>query len=167
MKRILHLQKVSITYANGFCAAHDISFAVTEGECLAIVGESGSGKTTIARAALGLLPVNTKIEGSIRVLETEVVGAGEKVLRNLRGLTVGFVAQDPYSNFNPLTRIYNHIGEAWRVHALEPPKNRIVDRSKDLASKLPQKRRRCIRTSGAAECCNERRLRQPERTSRS
>ncbi len=101
MKHILHFQKVSVTYANGFCAARDVSFAMTEGECLAIVGESGSGKTTIARAALGLLPVNTKIEGSIRVSETEVVGAGEKVLRNLRGLVVGFVAQDPYSSFNP------------------------------------------------------------------
>ena len=139
MKRILHLQKVSVTYANGFCAARDVSFAMTEGECLAIVGESGSGKTTIAKAALGLLPVNTKIEGSIRVLDTEIVGAGEKVLRNLRGLTVGFVAQDPYSSFNPLTRIYNHIDEAWRVHRLEPPKGTIVRALERLGIKIAAK----------------------------
>lgn len=139
MKQILHFQKVSVTYANGFYAARDVSFAMTEGECLAIVGESGSGKTTIARAALGLLPVNTKIEGSIRVSETEVVGAGEKVLRNLRGLTVGFVAQDPYSGFNPLSKIYNHISEAWRVHALEPPKNLIVGALEKLGIKTAEK----------------------------
>ncbi len=38
-------------------AARDVSFAVGQGECLALVGESGSGKTTIARAIAGLHPV--------------------------------------------------------------------------------------------------------------
>jgi peptide/nickel transport system ATP-binding protein len=139
MKQILQFQKVSITYANEFCAARDVSFAMTEGECLAIVGESGSGKTTIARAALGLLPVNTKITGSIRVLETEIVGAKEKTLRNLRGLAVGFVTQDPFSAFNPLTRIYTHIAEAWRIHALEPPKGAIIDSLERLGIKTAAK----------------------------
>lgn len=123
----ISFENVNITYANGFCAARDVSFAVEAGECLAIVGESGSGKTTLARAALGLLPAKASVSGSIRVAETEIVGASNRTLRSLRGLVVGFVAQDPFAACNPLARVNSHIAEAWRVHALEPPENSIVD----------------------------------------
>lgn len=123
----IEFENVSITYANGFCAARNVSFAVEAGECLAIVGESGSGKTTLVRAALGLLPETAKISGSIRVGETEVVGASNRTLRSLRGLVVGFVAQDPFAACNPLARVVTHVAEAWRVHGFEPSENSIVD----------------------------------------
>ncbi len=124
---VIEFKNVSVVYANGFCAAHGISFEIAAGECLAIVGESGSGKTTVSRAALGLLPADAKISGSIRIGASEIVGAPEKTLRNLRGLVVGFVAQSPFSAFNPLARIYRHISEAWLVHQINPPKNSIID----------------------------------------
>ncbi len=128
MKRnVISFENVNITYANEFCAARDVSFAIEEGECLAIVGESGSGKTTLARAALGLLPATAKISGSIRVGETEIVGASNRTLRSLRGLVAGFVAQDPFAACNPLARVTTHVAEAWHVHALEPPENAVVD----------------------------------------
>ncbi len=44
--------------------ASDVSFAVNQGECVALVGESGSGKTTIARTVAGLHPVAS---GEIRL----------------------------------------------------------------------------------------------------
>ena len=128
MKRsVIKFQDVSVVYANGFRVVRGVSFEIEAGECLAIVGESGSGKTTISRAALGLLPSGAAVSGSIRIGETEVVGASEKTLRNLRGLIVGCVAQEPFSAFNPLTRIYDHIAEAWRVHRLDAPRKRITD----------------------------------------
>lgn len=123
----IKFENVNITYANGFCAARDVSFAIEAGECLAVVGESGSGKTTLARAALGLLPATAKISGSIRVGETEIVGASNRTLRSLRGLVAGFVAQDPFAACNPLARVTTHVAEAWRVHGFEPPENSIVD----------------------------------------
>ena len=124
---VITFQNVSVVYANGFRAVRGVSFEIGAGECLAIVGESGSGKTTISRAALGLLPAGTTVTGSIRIGATEIIGAPAKVLRNLRGLVVGFVAQEPFSSFNPLARIYNHIAEAWRVHRLDAPRNRIIN----------------------------------------
>lgn len=124
---VIKFQDVSVVYANGFRAVRGVSFEIKAGECLAIVGESGSGKTTISRAALGLLPATAMVTGSIRIGETEIVGAPVKVLRNLRGLIVGFISQEPFSAFNPLARIYNHISEAWRVHALEPPRDSIIN----------------------------------------
>ncbi len=126
-QNVIEFNRLSVTYSNGFCAAHEVSFVVKEGECLAIVGESGSGKTTLARAALGLLPANTKITGSIRVGETEIVGASTETMRGLRGLVLGFVAQDPFGSCNPLARVGSHIADAWRVHGIEPPKNSIVE----------------------------------------
>jgi len=126
-RNVIKFQNVNITYANGFSAVRGVSFEIRAGECLALVGESGSGKTTIAKAALGLLPATAKITGSILIDDTEIVGATEKTLRNLRGLVIGFVVQDPFSAFNPLTRIYNHIAEAWRVHRLEPSADLIID----------------------------------------
>lgn len=128
MKRtVLKFQNVSVVYANGFCAVRDVNFEIAAGECLAIVGESGSGKTTIARAALGLLPKGATVKGSIRIGDAEIVGASEPALRNLRGLVAGFVAQEPFSSFNPLTKIYHHIGEAWLVHAQKPPHDFIIE----------------------------------------
>ncbi|MEJ7578396.1 MAG: ATP-binding cassette domain-containing protein [Pyrinomonadaceae bacterium] len=123
----LSFENVSITYPNGTRAAHEVSFRVEEGECLALVGESGSGKTTLVRAALGLLPANTNVSGSIRVGETEIVGAAFQILRGLRGLVAGFVPQDPFAACNPLARIYDHVAEAWRVHDMRPPARAITN----------------------------------------
>lgn len=129
---ILQFKNVSIAYANGFRAVCDVNFAVEKGECLAIVGESGSGKTTLAKAALGILPKNTKISGSIKIGNMEIVGASEKTLRKIRGLFAGFVAQEPFSAFNPLFSVFDHIAEAWRIHDLTPVKTEIYNSLENL-----------------------------------
>lgn len=123
---VISFENVTITYPNGTCAVRGVSFTVGEGESLALVGESGSGKTTLARATLGLLPAGTRINGSIRVCGTEIVGASAQELRNLRGLIVGFVAQDPFAACNPLDRVRDHVAEAWRAHGMRPPDEAIT-----------------------------------------
>lgn len=126
MNPVLRFDKVTITYPNGCCAVREVSFALEAGECLALVGESGCGKTTMAKAVLGLLPRGTKSSGAIRVGATEVIGATEHTLRGLRGLQVGYVAQEPFSACDPLRSVGDHVAEAWRVHGLRPP-NGAVD----------------------------------------
>lgn len=42
------------TYAGEVKAVRGVSFAIKEGEALAIVGESGCGKTVTAKAIMGL-----------------------------------------------------------------------------------------------------------------
>ncbi len=129
---VLEFQDVSIDYPNGFRAASGVSFSVEAGQCLAIVGESGSGKTTLARAALGILPKGSRVSGSIRTGDTEIVGASEKTLRRVRGLMAGFVSQEPFSSFNPIARVYDHLAEAWRVHARRPDALTIYGSLEDL-----------------------------------
>ena len=66
-------------------AAQDINFTVSPGEVLAVVGESGSGKSTSAMSLLGLLPVNGRASGSVRLSGEELIGAEKKRLRQIRG----------------------------------------------------------------------------------
>lgn len=144
-KTILQFSDVEITYANGFCAVRGISFALESGECLAIVGESGCGKTTLVRGALGVLPKNAKVSGSIKIGETEITEASEKTLKNLRGLKIGFIAQEPFSAFNPLASVFDHVSEAYRVHGFRPKAESIfaslkkfgVENAEKIARKFP------------------------------
>ncbi len=124
---VISFEDVTVTYANGKQAVRGVTFHVEEGECLALVGESGSGKTTIARAALGLLPIETRMSGSIRVAGTEVINADARTLRGLRGLVAGFVAQDPFAACNPLDRVGDHVAEAWLAHGIQPPKGAVTN----------------------------------------
>jgi peptide/nickel transport system ATP-binding protein len=121
----LEFKDVSVTYPNGFRAVRGASFHIGKDDCLAIVGESGSGKTTLVKAALGILPTGAKVSGSIKFNETEIIGASEKTLRQIRGLVAGFVAQEPFSAFNPIFSVLDHIKEVWRFHGLKPQSEKI------------------------------------------
>lgn len=84
-------------------AVDDLSLTVQAGETLALVGESGSGKTTIARAVLGLVPVE---EGRIRIAGQDIAGNPAAV----RG-RVQFIFQDPQSSLDPRYRAWQSITE--------------------------------------------------------
>ncbi|MCX4095914.1 dipeptide ABC transporter ATP-binding protein [Nocardia sp. alder85J] len=103
-------------------AVHDLTLRVRPGEIVALVGESGSGKSTTAHAIIGLLPDTARLTGgSITVAGTEVVGAPERVLRRLRGSTVGLVPQDPMVGLNPTQRIGQQVAEAVRLRGVRGP----------------------------------------------
>jgi len=122
---ILTFENVTVEYETGARAVRNVNLSLCQDECLALVGESGCGKTTLVRAALGVLPPDTQVFGSIRVGTSEVLSASKHTLRQLRGPVVGFVAQDPYKACNPLDQVEAHVAEAWRAHALTPPRGVI------------------------------------------
>ncbi|WP_119268544.1 ABC transporter ATP-binding protein [Taklimakanibacter deserti] len=95
-----------------------VSYSVAAGETLAIVGESGSGKTVLNFFPLGLMPlgVSVSITGSIRFDGKELVGAGEGLLRKLRGGSIGVIFQDPMSALNPARTICRQIAEVAELH---------------------------------------------------
>ena len=98
-------------------AVDQVSFELAAGEVLAIVGESGSGKTVTAQTIIGLTrAAGARIDGSVRIGERELLGAGESELREVRGERIGMVFQDPMTSFNPVYRVGAQIVEAIRAH---------------------------------------------------
>ncbi|RLU99318.1 ABC transporter ATP-binding protein [Streptomyces griseocarneus] len=97
-------------------AVRGVDLALRRGEVLGLVGESGSGKSTVALAAMGLLPRTARVGGSVRVGGDEVLGAGERELAALRGRRMAMVFQDPLSALTPVHRVGDQIAEAVRIH---------------------------------------------------
>jgi microcin C transport system ATP-binding protein len=95
-----------------------VGFTLDRGETLALVGESGSGKSLTALSLLQLLPPGAVCGGRVVVDGQSVIGAGDGLLRRLRGGVAGMVFQEPMTSLNPLTRIGRQIAEAVQLHQL-------------------------------------------------
>nr|WP_232292127.1 ABC transporter ATP-binding protein [Frankia sp. QA3] len=100
-------------------AVSEASLAIGPRELVALVGESGSGKSTVALALLGLLGATGRVTGgSIRLRDRELVGRGERELRRLRGVEIGYVPQDPMTSLNPVQRVGVQVAETLVIHGL-------------------------------------------------
>ncbi|MET9906225.1 ABC transporter ATP-binding protein [Streptomyces sp. NPDC006476] len=118
-EKVLEVEGLGVTFGTetgDVSALCDISLHVHTGETLALVGESGSGKSTVALAAMGLLPGNARVSGRVRIDGRDVVGAGEGELARLRGRTASMVFQEPATALDPLTRVGAQIAEVIRNH---------------------------------------------------
>jgi len=97
-------------------AVKGVSFTVAKGETVALVGESGSGKSVTALSTVSLLGPNARVEGSVKYLGREMVGADEPTLRDVRGNDISFIFQEPMTSLNPLHSIEKQIGESLALH---------------------------------------------------
>ena len=98
-------------------AVNGVSFNLERGKVLGIVGESGSGKSVTAYSIMQILASTGKIVGgSIKLDGQELVGAGEKVMRTVRGNKVSIIFQDPMTSLNPTHTIGHQIMEAILLH---------------------------------------------------
>jgi microcin C transport system ATP-binding protein len=93
-----------------------VGFTLDRGETLALVGESGSGKSLTALSLLQLLPPGAVCSGRVVVDGQSVIGAGDRLLRRLRGGVAGMVFQEPMTSLNPLARIGDQVAEAVQLH---------------------------------------------------
>ncbi|MGW1230603.1 ABC transporter ATP-binding protein [Streptomyces sp. NPDC002530] len=99
---VLEIRDLEVRYGRGRRrrpALRGVSLDVVPGETVGLIGETGSGKTTLARAALGLVPVAA---GSVRVAGEEVSAYRPRQWRALRRRgVVQYVFQDPLRSLDP------------------------------------------------------------------
>jgi microcin C transport system ATP-binding protein len=118
---LLQVKDLSVAFGQGegrVDAVKHISFAIDKGRTMALVGESGSGKSVSALSVLQLLPyaVASHPSGSIVFDGQELLGAGEDVLRKVRGDRISMVFQEPMTSLNPLHTVEKQINEVLLVH---------------------------------------------------
>ncbi|MWA03168.1 dipeptide ABC transporter ATP-binding protein [Actinomadura sp. LD22] len=117
--RLLEVEDLTVHYRarrGAVRAVEAASFAVGEGETVAIVGESGSGKSTTAYALLGLLPRSARVErGRIGFDGRDLAGLPERRWREVRGREIALIPQDPGTSLNPVQRIGAQVAEALRL----------------------------------------------------
>jgi oligopeptide/dipeptide ABC transporter ATP-binding protein len=103
-------------------ALNGVSFALDEGETLAVVGESGSGKSVTMMSLLGLIPQPPgKVEGGEAIFmdngdSLDLLQLNEEQVRRVRGGKIGFIFQDPISSLNPTMTIGRQITESMTEH---------------------------------------------------
>ena len=98
-------------------AVDGISFQLERGKVLGIVGESGSGKSVTAYSIMQILaPTGKIIGGSVKLDGQELVNAGEKVLRTVRGNKISIIFQDPMTSLNPTYTVGHQLMEAILLH---------------------------------------------------
>lgn len=93
-------------------AVNGVSFAIGRGRTLGLVGESGSGKSTVGRAMLDLVPVES---GHVRIDGQDLAHLSNTQLRRFRR-QMQMIFQDPYSSLDPSATVAASIAEPLRVH---------------------------------------------------
>ena len=116
--------KVTISYG-AEQAVRDVSFSVPNGEVFAIVGESGSGKSTLIRAAFGMLK-NATISGQILLNGADITTLSDKDWRQMRGMSMSMIFQNPGTYLNPARTVENHFKDLLRAHDEPYDVNRVL-----------------------------------------
>jgi microcin C transport system ATP-binding protein len=97
-------------------AVKGVSFHIGRGETVALVGESGSGKSVTALSTVRLLGESALVEGSVQYEGREMIGAPDRVLRDIRGNDISFIFQEPMTSLNPLHTLEKQLSESLALH---------------------------------------------------
>ena len=92
-----------------------VNLAIEAGKTLGLVGESGGGKTMVGKAVTGLLPPTARITaGKISFQGRDMITMKEQVRRQLLGVNISMILQQPSSALNPVLRIESQITDFLR-----------------------------------------------------
>lgn len=138
---ILTCENLTIQYASTseqqIC---DLSFDIAPGECFALVGRSGAGKTTITKALLGLHQPDVKMSGHMQYLDHDLRRLAPQNWRQIRGRQIGYIAQNPWSAFDPLRSVMDHILQAWACQGQKTTRADIIERLTMMGVPSPGKK---------------------------
>lgn len=114
---LLDISDLTVEYGRGrrsstFRAVDSVDLTVLPNETVGLVGESGSGKSTIGKAILGLVPVQS---GTVRFAGLDLLDYSRRRKASLAS-RLQVVFQDPYSSLNPARTVGQSLTEVLRPH---------------------------------------------------
>ncbi len=120
MDKVLRLSNLCVSFDTEdgrVDAVRGVSYELKRGETIGVVGESGSGKSVTHMALLGLLPDSADIRADdLAVVDQDVLGMDERVMRKVRGKKIAMIFQDPMTALNPFLTLGTQIAEMHRLH---------------------------------------------------
>jgi peptide/nickel transport system ATP-binding protein len=137
---VLDIRGLSVTLPKGAdreFAIEDISLTVGQGEIVCVVGESGSGKSVSAQTVMGLIPRKDlkPVAGEIMLQGEDLLMKSEVELRELRGVKMAMIFQEPMTALNPVMQVGDQIGEMLEIHtsmSASERRDRIIEVMNDV-----------------------------------
>ena len=137
---VLDIRGLSVTLPEGAdreFAIEDISLTVGRSEIVCVVGESGSGKSVSAQTVMGLIPRKelTPVAGEVMLQGEDLLKKSEVELRELRGVKMAMIFQEPMTALNPVMRVGDQIGEMLEIHtamSTSERRERIIEVMNDV-----------------------------------
>lgn len=114
----------------------DLNLEIHEKEIVAVVGSSGSGKSLLAHAVMGILPYNSKMEGTLTYEGTPLDG---KRMKALRGKEIVLVPQS-VSYLDPLMKVGEQVRKGNKDPAVRERCRQVLARyglPSDVEEKYP------------------------------
>ena len=118
MSKMIDVRDVTRTYGSGVTATaalRGVTFAMGEGQLVALRGRSGSGKTTLLNIVGGL---DAPDEGSVMVAGQDVTAMNERERMRLRRETVSYIFQS--FGLLPVLSAAENVGVPLRITAAAP-----------------------------------------------
>lgn len=112
---MLEVKNLSVYTSKQKMLLEGISFTAQSGICTGITGPSGSGKTTLLKAILGVSGENVSVtQGEILLDGIELLKKSTAERRNLCGVQLGFIPQNPMTAFNRYVSVGSQMSETFR-----------------------------------------------------
>lgn len=119
---MLELTNLAIAYqsrSGNVQAVDGVTLSLPAGGSLGLVGESGCGKSTIALAALALLPPEARITaGSVRLEGQDLGALPERALRRLRWARMAYVPQSAQNALVPVHSLRRQFRDTAAAHGM-------------------------------------------------
>ncbi|MEO3416912.1 ABC transporter ATP-binding protein [Roseovarius sp. CAU 1744] len=150
--RIENLRVTFETRDGPVVGVEDVSFDIGAGETVCVVGESGSGKSVSSLSLMRLVEFGGgQIAGGRLIFDraeggqTDLAGAGQGLMRHVRGNEIGMIFQEPMTALNPVFTIGRQLTEGLRLHRgldRDAARSRALELLREVRIPEPERRLR-------------------------